>query len=423
MKTLNTLIISTLVASLFLACASKENSIPTATTTKGMVTMTIGQNVRPTNGGNRVMVTLGSYSFDVYRDRREMVREVYQLCVNPSQQIQTFIKNRLKSNQNKSQFAREAPAINFYYANQDLKGELYPIFTCTYDEDGLLEFNGKEPPNRADYVKLDEMVDEVIGEKYYGKLRDGMYDSFSYKFAGLIDTAKAQAKAQNIKITPPSKEIPIKFGVRDINPATGEDRLVIFKEIVFDVNKDRRDLFKAVYNVCANPNYNMKNYINANRDEYILTLYPNADGHLIEFKKHLLCWHDTAGKIHIGTRGAALTLKNTKQSQKTTVTEQLLTKLVDKIRDKKESDEIIDTPELDEIANRWAVTTSNPGIASADTKHQFHEWTRLLDAATAINAQKTKIKQNATNPQATIKAESADKLDDTIQPSKNNQSE
>lgn len=387
-----------LMTGLFVACAGKEVAIPKDTTTEGIATLTIGSKVKG------VMITLGSFSFDVYRDRRELVREFYNVCLKPNEKMQTFIKTRLGQNK------KEKPEISLYYPDQQNKGKLSDILVCTYDEDGLLEFNGLEPPNRADYVNFDEMIEDVTNGKAFGGKRRG--SDFSWKFARLIEVANIQAEVKNLVIVPPSREIDIYFGVDDVDRTTGKEGVNVFDKITVDMHKDRRELFKAVAKVCANPNNRMLSYVMEKGSIVdVFTWYKHPQGGLIKLERKLNCnYYITYDKKNINRIevGGYMIYSGTTKRQKPGISWDTF------FGNKKDEGFKIDTEKLERGANSFAVGGSAFGSALSDI---FYEWTQLLDAANALHAKKVAKETKAAESAKQSPASDAQNLNEAVKAS------
>lgn len=290
MKKVIFMAILALFASIFTACASKSEALPS--TEKGMAQMEFGAYVDNPQGGSNIFVSLGTHSFDVFRDRRELVREVYEICVNPPEKFKNFIQNSKQIKWRRleiSLFFRVKTA----YGSRDFDER--KILTCSFDKEdsALSSLNGEETPNKAEYVNLREMIDTIINNK-----------NFSQNFVYLIDAARSQHEANKINLNPPSKIATLKLGIKAVDPTNGREGLSFFKELNFDVNADRRELVKLIYEICDKPNANMSAYIaqELNRgtsSPRISVWYKDKNGKFVEFDQ-LKCTFRKDGLAYLG---------------------------------------------------------------------------------------------------------------------------
>lgn len=302
MKKVIFMAILALFASIFTACASKSEALPS--TEKGMAQMEFGAYVDNPQGGSNIFVSLGTHSFDVFRDRRELVREVYEICVNPPEKFKNFIQNSKQI-----EWRRRRLEISLFFRVKTAYGsrdfDERKILTCSFDKEdsALSSLNGEETPNKAEYVNLSEMIDTIINKK-----------NFSQNFVYLIDAARSQHEANKINLNPPSKIATLKLGIKAVDPTNGREGLSFFKELNFDVNTDRRELVKLIYEICDKPNANMSAYIaqELNRSSMsfptISVWYKDKNGKFVEFDQLKCTYHKSGGKSDL------LSLGNTSKS-------------------------------------------------------------------------------------------------------------
>lgn len=244
-------------------------------------TLHIESKVAHPQTGAKTTINLGTYTFDVFKDRRELVREIYGICQNPPEKMKTFIANRTNLGDN---------GIDIYFRAKNVPGFKYvEVLSCELKQgklDAIGEFNG------AGIEEIDRVVDYIVADSYYGG--DG---KFSRAFALFIDSARAEAKAKDINVTTPNKSIAIKFGTREINPETGAESISTYPDFDYEFNvyDDRRELWKATFNACTKLRGNILNEIkNGNPNPTMSVWYEHPQGGLAELES-LKCEFDNNG--------------------------------------------------------------------------------------------------------------------------------
>lgn len=317
-------VFSALVASLFMACSSStttyspaavENLTPTSDTS---IAIYFGDNVYDKISGKNVSVKIDTFKFDVFKDRRELLRKFYSLCTSPK--VKAYLPN---SGQR---------SFSLYVDDPDKKGELLKIserLTCEVSADGSLFSLGglypKEYKRSADGIVLTEesFKERGVYKRNFNDM-DGFvrliandrtaclsvcmnevseFDkkhsrTFNKDFLKLIDIARIQAMAKNTRLNPPSKMVKLMLGIKNINPKTGKEDIIALDELSFNVNDDRRNLVKAVYEKCANPNEKIQSYVQTNlADDPIVSVYYNLNGSKEAIS--LRCNYDHPGTVTV----------------------------------------------------------------------------------------------------------------------------
>lgn len=235
--------------------------------------------------GASTTINLGTYTFDVFKDRRELVREVYALCKNPPEKVKTFIANRRNSGDDSIKIsfgAKNAPGFKYV-----------EVLSCKLKEgklDRIGAFNG------AGIEEIDGVVDYIVTDDYIGYNNKG---KFSRAFALFIDSARAEAKAKDINVTTPNKSITIKFGTREINPETGAEGISTYPSLDYEFNvyDDRRELWKATFNACTKLRGDILNEIkNGNSRPTISVWYKHPQGGLAELESLKCEFFDNNGR-------------------------------------------------------------------------------------------------------------------------------
>ena len=228
-------------------------------------TLKIQSEVEHPQTGQKITIDLGNYVFDVFRDRRELVQEVYNICKNPPEKIKTFIANRRNLRDNakidfnnptsKSQYSKRLLYCSFFFEN----GKLNDLGEASYSYDKT----------------LNEIVNKNIGS-----------ENFSDNFAEFIDSARADAKKDGVSFTTPNKTVSIKFGSRTID-ATGAEGVATYPDFDYEFNvyDDRRELWKKTGEVCTKLQGSILNEIkNGNRNPSVSVWYVHPNGGLAELK-------------------------------------------------------------------------------------------------------------------------------------------
>ena len=249
------------------------------------VTLVFGGLASNPQGGS-VEVKLGEYAFDVYKNRRELVREVYSICTKPTAKIQEYITNRLRAN--------TSPSVYVWYYHPDDDGKSTTILKCSFDSKGLYAINDVSTPNRG--AKSNEMVQKIISNA-----------SFSHNFMRLIDCANAELAAKNATSTKPSRMLGLKFGARAVDASNGQEFISDLGDLSFDIFKDRRELVREVYASCLNPNEKMQNFIayergKGNNSPEISVYYfnPNLEQPRFVASESLICYFNDKGVVSLG---------------------------------------------------------------------------------------------------------------------------
>ena len=252
------------------------------------VTLVFGGLVSNPQSGS-VQVKLGEYAFDVHKDRRELVREVYSICAKPPTKIQEFINNRLNANSYENQ------SVYVWYYHPNKKGKSTSILQCSFNKDGLYSLNGIYTPKRSGET-INTMVQQIIKN-----------NSFSYNFVQLIDCANIERIAKDIPSTAPSKILTLKFGAKVVDSQNGQEFIADLGDLLFDVYKDRRELVREVYAHCLKPNEQMKQHIDyeINKGKFVphISLYylnPNLDTPSLVKIEQLTCYFNDKGLYSIG---------------------------------------------------------------------------------------------------------------------------
>ena len=266
MKRICMLTFSALVASLLLACSTHSAVSNANATQSAVITLQIADVVRNPQNGRNVVINLGALSFDTTKDRRELVRAVYELCSKPSDKLKEYVSNQ------------KGRPISFWYKNPNKQNQLTAIdqLRCSITPQGKLVGIGEYHIGEyyqfdvyyklrfwhKDYETFDDLVDLIANEEAH-KLNIPIKDSekFIHHYLQIVDAAKADLATKNQKLSLPSKTITLHFGVQMIDTQTGREGIGILNDFSFDTSKDRRDLIKAVYDGCVKPNDKMKNYI------------------------------------------------------------------------------------------------------------------------------------------------------------------
>lgn len=213
-------------------------------------------------------INLGTHTFDVFRDRRELIREVYNICKNPPAKIKTFIANRTNLGYE---------SVTIYFNNPSLHYEPKDILNCAYFKGKLDSVNATVIYN---YTTLDGIINKNVSDEY-----------FSDRFAKFIDAARANAKGN---VNAPNKSITIKFGSQVIDD-TGAEGIATYPSLdyKFNVYDDRRELVKKVWESCAKLQGNIRDEIKkGNKNPSISVWYEHPNGGLDELKS-LKCEFDS----------------------------------------------------------------------------------------------------------------------------------
>lgn len=235
-------------------------------------TLHIESKVAHPQTGASTTINLGTYTFDVFKDRRELVREIYGICQNPPEKIKTFIANR-------TNLGDDEIWISF-------RTKKTPMIGCKY-------YRGK--------LVLGENLDDIVNDI----IRD---NDFGWQFALFIDSARAEAKAKDINVTTPNKSIAIKFGARVINPETGAEGISTYPDFDYEFNvyDDRRELWKATFNACTKLRGNILNEIkNGNSRPTMSVWYEHPQGGLAELES-LKCQFNGNGMYLVKVNGVGI---------------------------------------------------------------------------------------------------------------------
>lgn len=226
-------------------------------------TLQIQSVVKHPQTGQETTINLGTHTFDVFRDRRELIREVYNICKNPPAKIKTFIANRKNLGDS---------WVRIHFNNPSSRYMGKAILDCEYDKGKLYNVGKTRIYNDT---TLDDRVDDIVSDKY-----------FSDRFAEFIDTARADAKAKDINVSVPNKSVTIKFGTQVIDD-TGAEGIATYPSLdyKFNVYEDRRELVKKVWESCAKLEGNMLDEIkNGNKNPSMSVWYEHPNGGLDELK-------------------------------------------------------------------------------------------------------------------------------------------
>lgn len=248
-------------------------------------TLQIQSVVKHSQTGQEITVEFGTYTFDVFKDRRELVREVYGICQNPPAKVKTFIANRINAGNRiisvKFKFKDTNP-LNRY-------GEkIVQMMSCAYENGKFWQISGRSIYYDDTHTKirpLNEIIDSVI------------VGDFSRRFALFIDAARAEAKAKDINVSIPNKTITISFGSKVINDV-GAESVSIYPSLdyKFNVYDDRRELWKATFNACTQLRGNILREIgNGNKNPSVSVWYEHPNGGLVELKS-LKCEFNDDGR-------------------------------------------------------------------------------------------------------------------------------
>lgn len=245
--------------------------------------------------GQSTTINLGTHTFDVFRDRRELVREVYGICQNPPAKVKTFIANR-------KNLGDTSVEVLFSYAYPKNESGFARVIYCTYNlRDGKSEFENMDgyaikkwdSHSRQNKTKpLNEIINDILSDRY-----------FSDKFALFIDAARAEAKAKGVNVSVPNKTITISFGAKVINDV-GAESVSIYPSLdyKFNIYDDRRELWKATFNACTQLRGNILREIgNGNKNPSVSVWCEDPNGGLAELKT-LKCEFNDDGR-YIGYDG------------------------------------------------------------------------------------------------------------------------
>lgn len=242
-------------------------------------TLQIQSVVKHSQTGQEITVEFGTYTFDVFKDRRELVREVYGICQNPPAKVKTFIANRIISVKFKF---KDTNPLNRY-------GEkIVQMMSCAYENGKFWQISGSSIYYDDTHTKirpLNEIIDSVI------------VGDFSRRFALFIDAARAEAKAKDINVSIPNKTITISFGSKVINDV-GAESVSIYPSLdyKFNVYDDRRELWKATFNACTQLRGNILREIGkGNKNPSVSVWYEHPNGGLVELKS-LKCEFNDDGR-------------------------------------------------------------------------------------------------------------------------------
>lgn len=225
--------------------------------------------------GQHTTINLGTHTFDVFRDRRELVREVYGICQNPPAKVKTFIANRINAGD-------WTIIVKFKFKDTNpinRNGEkIVQMMSCEYDNGKFRRISYSSIYYDDTYTKirpLNEIIDSAI-----------VRSDFSRRFALFIDAARAEAKAKDINVSVPNKTITISFGAKVINDV-GAESVSIYPSLdyKFNVYDDRRELWKATFNACTQLRGNILREIDkGNKNPSVSVWYEHPNGGLVELK-------------------------------------------------------------------------------------------------------------------------------------------
>ena len=273
MKKVVVLILSALVVSIFVACAGLNLNSTNSAKKAPSSTLTFGYSAYVSQTGRNTKVELETLSFDFYKDRRELVREVYNRCSNPSAKFKEFLANGYDT---------------IYLMNEQVGW----ILKCQY-KDG--KFNYVDTGNQslrvlfAMHGRLPEFVMNSDIDEQIEIFANDKESEFIRSYLNLYDIFLAEQAAKGNK-NAPTQTIQLIFGEETINPSTGKRGIEQRHTLDFDVYKGRRELVKAVYKACSNPSEKMKEYIN-------YELRPKLIGENRERQEStkISVWYDTKG--------------------------------------------------------------------------------------------------------------------------------
>lgn len=229
-----------------------------------------------------VSVNLAAYPFNVSKDRRELVKEIYAICQNPPAQLKSYIQSSLDR--------ADAPSIDLAYYHPSAEGNFDVILTCFYDRKGVLSaINRYSTPS----VALDELVKRIVDNR-----------DFSDHFVRVIDCARSELAAKGGTSTMPSKNITLKFGASVVDRTSGQKTTLDLGDLAFDVNQDRGELVRKVYQSCKDIDGDMLNFvgqelISGTKKPNVSVYYFDDKGRLSEFET-LKCTFNEKGVVSMG---------------------------------------------------------------------------------------------------------------------------
>lgn len=404
MKRILMLTFSALVASLLLACSSHSAASNANATQSAVITLQIADVVRNPQNGRDVVINLGTLSFDATKDRRELVRAVYELCSKPSDKLKEYASNQ------------KSRPISFWYKNPNKQNQLTAIdqLRCSITPQGELVGIGKYHIGEyytfgvdynmrffyKDYETIDDLVDLIANEESHkldvgGHVKDS--EKFIHHYLQIVDAAKADLATKNQKLSLPSKTITLHFGAQMIDTQTGREGIGILNDFSFDTSKDRRDLIKAVYDGCVKPNDKMKNYIKSELSQganpsisiYYRDLRDKSGFTEIET---LQCKFNKNGLQSVG----GVNMAGTETLYKVNVIDNIFGKLTGGTSDK----EWVSNPAVDNLINEIAINDKGELRSS----YFSYEFMQLIDSTN------TKLAKPKTAEQISIRTETRNRI-------------
>lgn len=268
MKKVVMLIFSALVVSIFVACAGLNSSSAKKAPSS---MLTFGSSVKNQQTGRFINVEIETLSFDFYKDRRELVREVYERCSNPSAKFKEFLAN----------------GYDTIHLMNEQEGIL---LRCKFNKDGkfekiMLGANGLSTFDNGAIYNMESFANEPEVRGGYTQKR-----GFISAYLDIMDIFITEQAAKGDK-NASTQTIKLVFGEETINTSTGKKGVEQRHTLDFDVYKGRRELIKAVYKACSNPSEKMKEYIN-------YELRPKLIGESRERQTstNISVWYDTKDK-------------------------------------------------------------------------------------------------------------------------------
>lgn len=237
-------------------------------------TLQIQSAVKHSQTRQEITVEFGTYTFDVFKDRRELVREVYGICQNPPAKVKTFIANRINAGDWTIIVSFKFKDTNPLNRNGE---KIVQMMSCAYDNGKFWQISGNSIYYDDTHTKirpLNEIIDSVI------------VGDFSRRFVLFIDAARTEAKAKGVNVSVPNKTITISFGSKVINDM-GAESVSIYPSLdyKFNVYDDRRELWKATFNACTQLRGNILREIDkGNKNPSVSVWYEHPNGGLVELK-------------------------------------------------------------------------------------------------------------------------------------------
>ena len=236
-------------------------------------TLKIQSYVNHPQTGQTITIDFGNYVFDVFRDRRELVREVYNICKNPPEKIKTFLANRKNLGDTFVTIRFNDPTSTHAYKH---------LLDCSYSGGKLYSLGDSSDIS-------DKTINKIISEN--------VNTMFNYRFAVFIDAARADAKEKGVSITLPNKTVSIKFGSQTINPETGAEGIATYPSLDYEFNvyDDRRELWKKTWEACTKLQGNILKEIENGSKNPNVSVYFQVQGKLVELET-LKCHFTNKGK-------------------------------------------------------------------------------------------------------------------------------